>query len=127
MIVVDTSALLAIILREAKGPACATVLHSERDIFVSAGTVTEALIVGSLRNVARQIELLLAELHFDVVPVTLATAKSVGEAYRQWGKGLHPASLNLGDCFAYALAKERDCPLLYVGDDFARTDVKSAL
>jgi ribonuclease VapC len=51
----------------------------------------------------------------------------VGNAHVRWGKGGHPAGLNFGDCFAYALAQELDCPLLYVGDDFARTDVKGAV
>lgn len=55
--------------------------------------------------------------------MTAATADQVADAYRQWGKGNHPASLNFGDCFAYALAKELGCPLLFVGNDFARTDV----
>lgn len=51
----------------------------------------------------------------------------IGKAYRQWGKGFHPAGLNFGDCFAYALAKERDLPLLFVGNDFARTDIRPAI
>jgi ribonuclease VapC len=61
------------------------------------------------------------------VNVTKSTAMAMGEAYRRWGKGLHPAGLNFGDCFAYVLAMERACPLLYVGEDFKRTDVRSAL
>ena len=55
--------------------------------------------------------------------VTAVDARLVADAYECWGKGEHPASLNFGDCFAYALAKARDCPLLFVGNDFAQTDV----
>jgi len=62
-----------------------------------------------------------------VVPVTAKVAYQVAAAYRRWGKGVHPASLNYGDCFAYALARERNLPLLYIGQDFAQTDVQSAL
>ena len=64
---------------------------------------------------------------FDVVSVTRADALRVGQAYARWGRGAHRAGLNYGDCFAYALAKERACSLLYVGKDFARTDIASVL
>ena len=60
------------------------------------------------------------------MPVTPIRAERVAEAYRQWGKGNHPARLNFGDCFAYALAKELACPLVFIGNDFARTDVMRA-
>jgi len=70
---------------------------------------------------------LIDELGFEVAPVTQATAQRVTRAYERWGKGVHPAGLNFGDCFAYALAEERGWPLLYVGGDFSRTDVVSAL
>jgi ribonuclease VapC len=60
--------------------------------------------------------------HAIVQPGSTAT-----DAYARWGKGVHPAALNLGDCFAYALATELRCPLLYLGEDFARTDIRSAL
>jgi ribonuclease VapC len=63
----------------------------------------------------------------EIAPVTAASAKRVADAYSTWGKGVHPASLNFGDCFAYALAKDRNCRLLFVGEDFARTDVERVL
>jgi ribonuclease VapC len=69
----------------------------------------------------------LARFDLNIVPVTAAAARRVGQAYEQWGRGMHPAALNFGDCFAYALAKERACPLLYVGDDFTKTDIDGAL
>lgn len=58
---------------------------------------------------------------------TPATARRIAEAYRRWGRGVHPAGLNLGDCFAYEVAKEHGCRLLYIGDGFSKTDVESGL
>ena len=66
-------------------------------------------------------------LGFVVAPVTGAGARRVAQAYAAWGKGVHPAGLNFGDCFAYALAKDFDEPLLFVGRDFAHTDIRPAL
>ncbi len=70
---------------------------------------------------------LLAQMRVEVAPVTVETARHAREAWRVFGKGRHPAGLNLGDCFAYALAKERGEPLLFKGGDFARTDITPAL
>ena len=100
---------------------------AETGLLISAGTVVEALIAAARRNVLAGMELLLDDLGFEIVPLTAAAARQAGEAYRQWGKGFHAAGLNFGACFAYALAKERGCPLLSVGKDFARTDITSAL
>jgi ribonuclease VapC len=127
VIAVDTSALVAIALQEPQGDACAIALRDEAEVVISAATIAEALIVSAGRNFTPDMMALLDALHCEIVPVTAGTAKRIGEIYQQWGKGFHPAALNFGDCFAYALAKERDCPLLYVGDDFAKTDVTSAL
>ncbi len=127
MIAVDTSALMAIVLDEASADACVEALASEGRLLISAGTVAETLIVATRRGVGDEMERLLDELGFEVVQVTGATARAVAQAYGRWGKGLHPADLNFGDCFAYALATAQACRLLYVGDAFARTDVASAL
>jgi ribonuclease VapC len=127
LIVVDTSALVAIVLDEPGEAECRAVVRNNDDLLLSAGTLAELLIVAAGRNFLEETERLLAELSFEVVPVTEARSHAVGEAYRGWGRGFHAASLNFGDCFAYALAKERGCALLYVGQDFARTDVESAL
>lgn len=127
MIVADTSALMAIVLGEAAGDACIAALENESDVLISAGTFAEALIVAGRRGVADEIDQLVTRLAFTVVPVTEAMARRASDAYGQWGKGVHPAGLNLGDCFAYALTKDRDCALLFVGDDFARTDLKAVL
>ena len=127
MIAVDTSALMAIVLNEPQADACIAALEVEDHVVISAGTVAEALIVASRRNVGDEIDRLIEELGFEIASVTLATAQRVAAAYARWGKGLHPAGLNFGDCFAYQLAMEHGCPLLYVGDDFTRTDVKRVL
>lgn len=126
MIAVDTSALLAIILSESEAPACVRALAGEEERLVSAGTFAELLIVSAGRNIREEAETFIAEGGFSISPVTVAGCHRIADAYQTWGKGFHRAKLNLGDCFAYALAKERDCPLLYVGNDFAKTDVKSA-
>lgn len=127
MIAVDTSALMAIVLDEPSANACMSALEAEIEILISAGTIAEALIVSARRNVHEEMTTLIEGLGFDVVPVTLASARRIAEAYERWGKGLHAAGLNLGDCFAYEVAKEHACPLLYVGEDFERTDIKAAL
>jgi ribonuclease VapC len=127
MIAVDTSALMAIVLNEPEADACAAALEAEDRLLMSAGTVAEALIVAGRRNVGEEMDQLIEGLGFEFVSVTLASARRIAEAYETWGKGVHPAALNFGDCFAYEVAKEHGCRLLYVGQDFARTDVESAL
>jgi ribonuclease VapC len=127
MIAVDTSALMAIVLNEAEANACIAALEIEDEILISAGTIAEALIVAARRNVSEEIANLIDGLGFNAVAVTAATGRRIALAYRQWGKGIHAAGLNFGDCFAYEVAKQHDCPLLYVGGDFARTDIKGAL
>lgn len=121
---IDTSALIAIVLREAQAPLCIKALEAETELVASAATIAEALIVASRRRVAQEMAQLLDGLAIQIVTVTPASARRVAQAYDQWGKGVHPAGLNFGDCFAYALAKEYACPLLFIGDDFAKTDVQ---
>ena len=94
---------------------------------MSAATVAEALIVAERRGLGSEMTTLIDGLGLEVESVTLAVARRVVESYARWGKGANPAGLNFGDYFAYELAKTRDCPLLYVGKDFARTDVRSVL
>lgn len=127
MIVVDTSALMAIVLNEPAADECAASLEAEDHLLISAGTVAEALIVAGRRNVADDMLRLIDGLGFEIVSVTSASARRVAQACQRWGKGVHSASLNFGDCFAYDVAKEHSCPLLYVGDDFDRTDVQRIL
>jgi ribonuclease VapC len=127
MIAIDTSALMAIVLNEPEADACAALLEADDRLLISAGTVTEALIVASRRNVGQEVDQLINGLGFEIVSVTPASARRIAEAYETWGKGVHPAALNFGDCFAYEVAKEHGCRLLYVGEDFARTDIEGAL
>ena len=127
MIAVDTSALMAIVLDEPEADACIVALETEDALLISAGTVAEALIVSGARNVREEVASLIDGLGFEVVAVTSAAARRIAEAYERWGKGLHPAALNFGDCFAYEVAKEHSCRLLYVGDDFSKTDIVGAL
>jgi ribonuclease VapC len=127
MIAVDTSALMAIVLGEAEAEACMAALEREADILISAGTVAEALIVSARRNVGTEAASLIDGLGFTIVTVTAAAARRVADAYARWGKGVSPAALNFGDCFAYEVAREHACRLLFVGDDFAKTDIASVL
>ncbi len=127
MIAVDASALMAIVLGEAEADACIAALEAEPAVLISAGTVAEALIIAARRNVADEMVKLIDGLGFDVVTVTAASARHIAAAYERWGKGIHPAGLNFGDCFAYEVARAHDCRLLFVGDDFSKTDVESAL
>ena len=126
MIAVDTSALMTIVLNEREADACAAALEAEERLLISAGTVAEALIVAGRRNVGEEVARLIDGLGFEIVSVTPASARRIAEAYEKWRKGVHPAALNFGDCFAYEVAKEHGCALLYVGEDFSLTDIESA-
>lgn len=127
MIAVDTSALMAIVLNEREADSCIAALEAEDDLLISAGTIAEALIVAARRKVADEMEELIDGLGFQVINVTPASARRIAQAYERWGKGAHAAALNFGDCFAYEVAKEHGCRLLYVGEDFQRTDIERAL
>ena len=126
MIVIDTSALLAVVLREPGAADLEAALASGQRLLISAGTVAEALIVAGRRGFGAEVQRLIEGLGCEVVPVTAASARRVASAYGRWGKGVHPAGLNFGDCFAYELATTEGCPLLFVGGDFTRTDVAPA-
>ena len=127
MIVVDTSALIAIIKNEDTADLCLKILAAEQRVIISAGTLVEARIVALRAEREADLEEIIASSISEVIPVTDDRTRFISDVYSHWGKSFHPASLNFGDCFAYATAKEFDCPLLYVGDDFAQTDVKSAI
>ena len=127
MIAVDTSALMAVLLDEGEAAACADALAGNDRIAISAATVAEALVVAERRGLGSEMTALIEGLALDVETVTLAAARRVAQVYARWGKGIDPAGLNFGDCFAYDVAKTRGCPLLYVGRDFARTDIAGVL
>jgi len=126
VIAIDTSALMAIILDEPEAVSCIDCLEAEPSALISAGTLAEALIVAACRGVRAEMERLVEGLALEVIPVTPAIARKVADAYQEWGKGIHPAGLNYGDCFAYALARAKDCPLLFAGNDFSWTDIQRA-
>lgn len=130
MIVVDTSAIMAILFDELEAAAFREVLSGEEDVRLSAMTDYEARILALGRGKERLVaeyETLFAVGGFSIEPFAQKDSMLASEAYRRFGKGHHPASLNFGDCAAYALAKSLDAPLLFKGNDFARTDVRRAL
>lgn len=127
MIVVDTSALIAILLDEPQGDRCRSALLTEETILLSAGTLSEARIVAARLHRSAELAALLAIFSPAIRDVSARTSETVHAAYIRYGKGFHPARLNFGDCFAYALAETEDCPLLYVGNDFAQTAIRPAL
>ena len=127
MIVLDTSALMALLLAEPEADQIAEILKSDEDFKISAGTLAEALIVAGRRGLSEEMSQLLEGIAVEIETVSAAGADAVSEAYATWGKGLHPAGLNFGDCFSYVTAKASGSSLLFVGDDFAKTDIQSAL
>ncbi len=129
MIVVDASALLAILMREPEGPAVREALLMIRSARLSPVGYWEAAVkLHRFRGDpgVADLDRLLLELAIEVAPATAQTAKVAQDAEVRFGKRT-PAKLNLGDCFAYALARELNAPLLFNGGDFTRTDIRPAL
>ena len=128
MIVLDTSAILAILLEEPERDLFSETISRAGRALVSAGTAVElAALAGRSERLRADVPAFLRQPFVEVEPVTATQAAEAGDAFRAFGKGHHPAALNFGDMFAYLLARERRLPLLFKGDDFARTDVRSAL
>ena len=127
--VVDTSAVVAILAGEPEGPACGRALADAGSAAMSVANYVELVMVALSRDLAgrTEVEGLMADARIELVAVTRVHAGLAIEAFARFGKGRHRAALNYGDCFAYALAKERGEPLLFKGGDFARTDVVPAL
>lgn len=130
-VIVDTSAIIAILQDEPEAAAFATVADAAAQCRISAANFLEAAIVIDGRRdpiASRRLDDLLAELRMVIEPVTEAQARIARQAYRDFGRGSgHPARLNYGDCFAYALARDRGEPLLFKGEDFGHTDIEPAL
>ena len=127
--IVDTSAIIAILRDERDAAAFAEAIAKASRRSLSAANFVEsaAVIDGSNDPIAsRRFDDLLREAQFVIEPVTEVQARVARDAYRDFGKGRHPAGLNFGDCFAYALARVSGEPLLFKGDDFKYTDVESA-
>ncbi len=127
--VLDTSAILAILLNEPEAPAFRLAIEADPVRLLSAANLLETAIVIEARvgeAGGRELDLLLHKAAVEVVAVDAAQAGLARHAYRQFGKGRHLAGLNYGDCFAYALAQSAGEPLLFKGDDFSKTDVMVA-
>ena len=127
--VVDTSALVAILQDEPERERLTDSLLAAPSRRLSAATLVEAGIVMEGRHGGRgatRLDALLSQTRVEVVPLTAAHAAAARGAFRRFGKGRHPAGLNYGDCFSYALAVALAEPLLFVGDDFGQTDVDVA-
>lgn len=128
--IVDTSAIVGIVLGETHSEDLAEILLDATAPKMSAATAVEvnAVLTRRLRpEDQRRVERLLDVWEIELVPFDAAQAEIASRAYRDFGRGSgHPAGLNLGDCFSYALAEVTGEPLLYVGDDFVHTDVSAA-
>ena len=126
---IDSSALMAILQDEPERAAFVRKLARDPVRLLSAANWLEVAILIDDRYGeagARDLKLLLVEAAVEIVPVTAAQAELALTAYRRFGRGNHPAKLNYGDCFAYALAQETGEPLLFKGDDFGQTDIAAA-
>lgn len=128
--VIDTSAVVAILFYEAEAADFATALADTPHPLMSAVTRVELsfVIEGRKRMAGRaDIENFLDRSRIEIVPVSLRHAEIAIAAFRRFGRGQHQAALNIGDCFSYALAKAADLPLLFKGNDFTHTDIRPAL
>jgi ribonuclease VapC len=127
--ILDTSAIMALLGREPEAARIGRAVLDSAVRRVSAASLVEAGIVVQARfgdDGTRDLDLLVAKLALTIEPVTPRQADLARRGFRRYGKGRHPAALNFGDCFAYALARDTGEPLLYKGDDFSRTDVTAA-
>jgi ribonuclease VapC len=128
--IVDSSAIIAILLGEPEAGALATRLDAADSLCISAATFVELSIVIDARKVpalSNQIEEIIERYDIDIEYMTAEQARIARQAYRDFGRGSgSPAQLNFGDCFSYALARVKREPLLFKGDDFVHTDVRSA-
>lgn len=128
--IVDSSAVIAILTREPTAAQLLQALQESAQARISAGNWVEVSMVCISRGLSAtsgELDVLPGQLGIDVIPFTPDHAAHAARAFEKYGRGLHPAKLNYGDCMAYATAKLAGEPLLYVGDDFAQTDIASVL
>ena len=126
LMVIDSSAILAVLLNEENAGGFAQAIEAGSQRLLSAANLLEAsTVIESRKGEAggRELDLLLYRAAIEIVAVDQDQVETARIAWRRFGKGRHPAGLNYGDCFAYALAKSRRSPLLFQGDDFSRTDI----
>ena len=125
----DASAMIAIIVREEDGPALANRLAQTGQVHTSPMAICETVLaVARIRNAdtvgaQRVVDRFLSAAQVEIIPITAEIGRGAVRAFERYGRRRHPASLNMGDCFAYACARALGVPLLYKGDDFALTDL----
>jgi len=127
--VIDSSALCAIVLEEADASVYVSAILNDRVRFISAATLVEISLVAIRRRTANAVAVvdgLLARMNIVIIPVDHEQALMAREGFLRFGKGQDWAGLNFGDCFSYALAKQTGQPLLFKGNDFALTDIVQA-
>jgi ribonuclease VapC len=129
--IIDPSALIAILKRESAWEVLSEALDASKSSKMSAASFLEtSIVVDGWRNpvLSREWDDLVERFSIHIEPVTEAQGRIARQAYRDYGKGSgHPANLNFGDCFSYALARDKREPILYKDDDFIHTDLRSAL
>lgn len=129
--ILDSSALVAILINEEGGDALSRVLDDQVVIRISAASYLEtSIVIDSFRDPVLSVRFdeVLSDAKIAIEPVTEEQARIARQAYRDYGKGSgHPAKLNLGDCFSYALARVTREPLLFKGEDFIHTDIRPAM
>jgi ribonuclease VapC len=129
--IVDTSALIAILKREPERAEFSAIIERTSEVRMSAAAYLEtAIVVDKPRDpaVSRMLDDLIEQSRITIEPVTAEQARIARLAYRDYGRGSgHPANLNFGDCFSYALARDKREPILFKGDDFVHTDLRAAV
>lgn len=128
--VIDTSALIAVLFGEPEAESFARALAADPKKLLSAFNALESGIVVEARKGeagGRELDLLLHHAHIEIVAINAEQVELARSAWRNFGKGNHPAGLNIGDCCAYALAKYSGEPLLFKGSDFSKTDVQPVI
>ena len=128
--ILDSSALVAILFKEPEAERLAALIRDTDTTAIAAPTLLETAIVAegrTLPGMAEKLDALMGAIRPEIVPFTAEHAILARDAWRRFGKGRHKAGLNLGDCFSYALAKDRGQPLLFKGEDFAATDIEPAI
>lgn len=125
--IIDTSAIYAILLQESDADRFARAIQADPVRWISAATLVEAGVVALRLDGARgamELDRFMTDSGIEVLPVTAEHARIARDGFLRFGKGRHPAALNYGDCFSHALAIASQQPLLFKGDDFSRTDVQ---
>jgi ribonuclease VapC len=128
--VLDTSAVLVILLNEPEVGAISFAIEQDPVRLLSAASFLEAAMVVESRYGdagGRELDRLIERVELDIVPVDVRQARVARQAFRHFGKGRHPAALNFGDCFSYALSQVSGEPLLFKGDDFSKTDLQRVI